>query len=137
MSSARHLFDLVLSLTQEACRHEVYIHCFHISGDIMIASSVDGLSQENYDAGISLGIDICQFIPLNVSAWDVAGNVLADWCKSWMGKDSAPPFTPVGWFEHGHSPGIHIWTPPPVGALIALKELSRSSISVLQRSLMW
>jgi hypothetical protein len=44
MSSAHHLFDLVLSLKQEACRHKVCIHCFHISGDRMFASGVDGLS---------------------------------------------------------------------------------------------
>jgi len=48
----------------------------------MIASGVDGLSRGNYDAGILLGIDIRQFLPMNLSAWDVAGEVLADWCKS-------------------------------------------------------
>ena len=74
----------------------------------MIASGVDGLSRGNYDAGISLGIDICQFLPMNLSAWDVAGEVLADWCKSWMGKDYAPLLTPEGWFERGHLPGVHV-----------------------------
>ena len=126
MSNARHLFDLVLTLKQVARKHEVFLHCFHISGDRMIASGVDGLSRGNYDSGISLGFDIRQFMPLNVSAWDVAGNVLGDWCKSWMGKDFAPPLTPEEWFEKGHFPGVHIWTPPPGAALIALKELSRS-----------
>jgi hypothetical protein len=38
----------------------------------MIASGVDGLSRGNYDAGISLGIYIHQFLPMNLSAWDVA-----------------------------------------------------------------
>ena len=65
-------------------------------------------------------------MPLNVSAWDVAGNVLGDWCKSWMGKDIVPPLTPSGWFEDGHRPGVHLWTPPPGAVLIALKELARS-----------
>ena len=87
----------------------------------MIASGVDGLSRGNYDAGISLGFDVRQFMPLNISAWDVAGNVLGDWCKSWMGKDFVPPLTPLGWFEDGHCPGVHLWTPPPGAALIALK----------------
>ncbi len=126
LSSARHLFHLVLALKQEARIHEVYIHCFHISGDRMIASGVDGLSCGNYDAGILLGFDVRQYLPLNVSAWDVAGNVLAGWCKSWMDKDFAPPLSPVGWFELGHRPGVHIWTPPPTAALITLKELARS-----------
>ncbi len=82
LSSARHLFYLVLVLKQEARKHEVYLHCFHISGERMIASGLDGLSRGNYDAGILLGIDIRQFLPMNLSAWDVAGEVLADWCKS-------------------------------------------------------
>ncbi len=78
----------------------------------MIASGVDGLSRGSYDAGISLRIDAFQFMPLNVSALDVAGDVLAKWCKSWMGKDYAPPLTPVRWFGFGHQPGVHIWAPP-------------------------
>ena len=98
-SSARHLFYLVLALKQEARRHEVFLHCFHISGNRMIASGIDGLSRGNYDAGILLGIDICQFLPMNVLAWDVAGNVLEGWCKSWMDKDYNSPPTPEGWFE--------------------------------------
>ncbi len=78
MSNAQHLFYLVLSLKQEAQRHKVYINCFHISSDRMIASGVDGLSCSNSDAGISLGFDVRQFMPLNISAWDIAGNVLAE-----------------------------------------------------------
>ncbi len=98
----------------------------HILGDRMIASGVDGISQGNYDVGISLGFDVCQFMWLNLSAWDVAGKVLADWCKSWIEKDYAPPLLPVGWLEEGHRPGFHVWTPPLAVALISLKELSRS-----------
>ncbi len=123
---ACHLFDLVLTLKQEARKHEVFLHCFHISGDRMIASGVDGLSRGNYDAGILLGIDVCQFLPINISAWELAGNILEGWCKSWMGRDYTPPLTPEGWFERGHQPGVHIWTPPPAAALVALKELARS-----------
>ena len=126
MSKVRHLFYLVLTLKQEARRHKVFLHCFHISGDRMIACGVDGLSQGNYDAGISLGIDIPQFMPLHLLAWDIAGNALADWCKSWMGTDYTPPLTPEGWFEAGHQPGVHLWVHPLAAALIALKELARS-----------
>jgi hypothetical protein len=92
----------------------------------MIASGVDGLSWGNYDSGIPLGFDVRQFLPLNISAWDIAGNVLAYWCKSWMGEDYRSLLLPVGWFEEGHRPGIHLWAPPPVAALIVLKELTRS-----------
>jgi hypothetical protein len=57
-SSAQRLFYLVLALKQEARKHEVFLHCFHILGDRMIASGVDGLLRGNYDAGILLGINV-------------------------------------------------------------------------------
>ena len=117
---------MVLALKQEARKHKVYINCFQISGDGMIASGVDGLSCSNYDAGISLGFDVHQFMPLNISAWEIAGNVLAEWCKDWMGNDFAPLLSPEGWFDDGHQPGVHLWTPPPAAVVIALKELSGS-----------
>jgi hypothetical protein len=44
MSKAWQLFYLVLTLKQEAWRHKVFLRCFHISGDRMIACRVDGLS---------------------------------------------------------------------------------------------
>jgi hypothetical protein len=92
----------------------------------MIASDVDGLSRGNYNAGILLGINVHQFLPVNLSAWDVAGEVLADWCKSWMGEDYAPPLSPEGWFDRGHLTSVHIWAPLPAAVLIALNELARS-----------
>ncbi len=73
LSSACHLFDLVLVLKQEARKHEVFLHCYHISGNRMIASGVDELSRGNYDAGVLLGTNVRQFLPMNLSAWDVAG----------------------------------------------------------------
>ncbi len=95
-SSARHLFDLVLTLKQEARKHEVFLHCFYILGNRMIASGVHGLSRGNYDAGILLGIDVHQFLQMKVSAWEDAGNVLEGWCKSWMGRDYTPLLMPEG-----------------------------------------
>jgi hypothetical protein len=112
MPNACHLFHLVLALKQEAQRHEIYIHCFHISGNRMTASGVDGLSHSNYDSGISLGFDVHQYMPVNISAWDIAGNALTDLCKGWMGTDYAPLLLPEGWFDAGHCPGVHICPPP-------------------------
>ncbi len=126
MSTAKHLFDLALELKIVAREHEVYIHSVHISGDRMIASGIDGWSRGNYDLGVSLGYDIRDFLPLHLSAWEVAGDALELWCRSWMDQDYKPPLKPEGWFEEGHLPGVHIWAPPPAGGLIALKELARS-----------
>lgn len=128
LSSVRHLFELVLDVKILARVHEVYVHTLHISGDRMIATGTDGRSRGNYDEGISLGYDLRPFIPLYLSAWEIAGGLLEDWCKSWMGKDFAPPLDPVGWFEEGHRPGVHIWAPPPAAGLIVLKEMERSRL---------
>ncbi len=70
MSSAKHLFNLVVELKLECLDHEVYLHVCHLSGYRMIATGMDGWSQGNHEAGISLGYDIRQFIPLNVGAFD-------------------------------------------------------------------
>ena len=43
-----------------------------------------------------------------------------------MGKDFSSPLTPVEWFYEAHKPGLHLWAPPPVAALIALEKIARS-----------
>jgi hypothetical protein len=128
LSSARHLFNLVLELRVECRKHEIYYRSLHISGERMIATGIDGRSRGNYDLGISLGYDVRTFIPLYRSAWEVAGRSLEEWCISWMGEDFAPPLTSEGWFEEGHRPGVHIWAPAPAAGLIALKEMERSRL---------
>ena len=59
-------------------------------------------------------------------AFELAGSSLSRWCRSWMGDDYSPPLEPIDWFRRGHTPGIHLWAPPPAAALIALKQLARS-----------
>ena len=94
----------------------------------MIASGMDGWSRGNYDAGISLGHDLHQYLPLSVSAFDYEGNTLEEWCKSWMGTDYSPPLEPHDWYEGGHLPGVHIWSPPPAAALGALEQVACSRL---------
>ena len=126
MSTARNLFRVVLELKIKCYEHEVYLHIFHISGDRMIACGIDGASRGNDEAGVYVGHDMRDFLPLDRGAFDVWGGPLQDWCKSWMGVDYSPPLKPVEWFREGHWPGIHVWAPPPGAALTALKQLARS-----------
>jgi hypothetical protein len=128
MLSVRHLFELVLEVKIEARVHEVYMHTWHISGDRMIATGIDGRSMGNYDAGISLGFDLRPFVPLYLSVSDLVGGRLEDWCKIWMGEDFTPLLDPAGWFEEGHRPGVHIWALPPAVGLIVLKKMERSCL---------
>ena len=45
-----------------------------------------------------------------------------------MGVDYSPPLTTDEWYTRGHLPGVHLWAPPPAGALIALEEIAQSKL---------
>ena len=126
LSTAKHLFRLVLRLKIECRIHEVYLHVCHISGDRMIETGVDGWSRGDFETGVSLGYDLRTFLPLSRSCIDVAGTTLIPWLRNWLGDDFSGLLTPEDWFWKGHLPGVHVWTPPPGAALVALKQLSRS-----------
>ena len=76
MSSADHLFDLVVEIKLECWKHEVYLNLFHISGNKMIASGMDGCSRGNRDAGISPGHDLRSYLPLDSGAFEIQGRLL-------------------------------------------------------------
>ena len=128
LSTAKHLFDLVLRLRIECRLHEVYLNVCHISGDRMIETGIDGWSRGDFETGISLGYDMRTYLPLERGAFDVAGPTIIPWLRTWMGDDYQGPLSPEGWFWDGHLPGVHVWAPPPAAALIALKQLSRSKL---------
>ena len=94
----------------------------------MIKIGMDGTSRGDFDSGMMLGQDIRDLIPLGVSALDFPDNKIQDWAKSWMGSDLSGPLTPEGWFTTGHHPGVHIWAPPPAGALVAVEETAQSKL---------
>ncbi|KAL3801862.1 hypothetical protein ACHAWO_003868 [Cyclotella atomus] len=125
MSSVRHLFDLLVDIKVLCHKHNVFYHCFHISGERMIATGIDGLSRGDKESGIALGYDLRDFLPLNVSAFDYPDNKLEEWCNSWMGDDYSPPAAPIDWFFKAQKPGIHVIAPPAAAALVALNEVAR------------
>ena len=92
----------------------------------MIATGMDGWSRGNLEADISLGYDLRSFIPLDKTAFELAGETLEEWCKIWMGNDYTQPLTPEGWYWEGHQSGVHVWSPPPAAALVALSEVAAS-----------
>jgi hypothetical protein len=126
LSTAKHLFKLVLCLRIECHIHEVYLNVCHISGGQMIESGIDGWSRGDFETGISLGYDLQTFLPLSRSCLDVACATLVPWLRSWLGDDYTGPLTPEDWFWSGHFPGVQLWVPPPGAALIALKQLLRA-----------
>jgi len=96
MSTVKHLFLLALELTVECQKHEVFLYFFHLSGDRMIATGTDGGSRGDLDAGISLGYDLRQFIPLNKDAFELAGPVVEAWFRGWTRTNFSPPLEPIG-----------------------------------------
>jgi hypothetical protein len=58
MSLVRHLFDLLVEIKILCHEHNVFYHCFHISGEQMIATGIDGLSRGDHKSGIALGYDL-------------------------------------------------------------------------------
>jgi hypothetical protein len=125
MSSVRHLFDLLVDIKVLCHEHNVFYHCFHISGERMIATGIDGLSRGDQESGIALGYDVSDFLPLDVGAFDYPDNHLVEWCEGWMRDDYKPPATPIEWFLEAQKPGENIIAPPDVAALHALKEIAR------------
>ena len=109
LSTARHLFLLLVDIKLLCYEHNVFLHPFHISGNRMIATGIDGLSRGDRNSGIALGYDIRDFVPLGMSAFDYPGNQLETWCKGWTSDDFSAPLKPEGWFSDGHMPGVHIW----------------------------
>ena len=125
MSSVRHLFDLLVDIKVLCHQHQVFYNCFHISGERMIATGIDGMSRGDKDSGIALGYDLRDFLPLDVGAFDYPDNQLEDWCRGWMLEDYTQPKTPLEWFNEAHKPGVHIIAPPPAAAIYALEEIAK------------
>jgi hypothetical protein len=108
LSTAKHLFELVLKLKVECRIHEVYKHVCHISGTRMIETGIDGWSRGDFETGISLGYDLRlrTFLPLAQSSIEVAGAKLIPWLRSWMAEDYMGPLTPEAGFGMDISQGF-------------------------------
>lgn len=128
MSTSEQLYDVVREVKEECRRHDVFLHCFHVSGLRMISSGFDGLSRGDFESGVMLGADLRDFLPLHKGAFEVAGDTLEPWVKSWMGPEWSHILEPAGWFGEGHRAGCHVWAPAPAAALDALEQLSESRL---------
>ena len=69
MSTVKHPFNIALNLKVECQKHEVFLNTCHILGERMIATDIDGRSCGNLDAGVSLGYDILQYLPMDKGAF--------------------------------------------------------------------
>ena len=58
LSTARHLFYLYVEICQLCFAHMEWLHCFHISGNRMIVTGIDGMSRGDRESGVALGFDL-------------------------------------------------------------------------------
>ena len=65
-------------------------------------------------------------LAMDRGAFDLAGPLLKEWYKGCIGGAYSEPLEPIGWFCEGHRLSVHVWSPPPATALIALKQLAKA-----------
>ena len=64
-SPSRDLSDIVFRVHKAQCDGGFVLHVIHISGKLMKASGVDGLSRGNLTEGMMAGKDPLSFVPFN------------------------------------------------------------------------
>ena len=144
-SSSKLLHALVLRLRLLEIKYSVIIHLIHVSGTRMIAQGTDGTSRGSLLEGVMAGENMLTFVDLAKSACDRQGPPLLDWIRGWTKSTDLLPLTPEEWFVEGHGiiggernahgiwipkheprSSIHLWTPPPAVADVALEELLKA-----------
>jgi hypothetical protein len=68
----------------------------------MIAQGSDAVSRGQLGEGVTAGIDMLSFIPLDKSALERAPPALREWIKGWAGVNTEF-LQPEGGFERGHN----------------------------------
>jgi hypothetical protein len=143
-SSSPKLFDLVVRLKKLETHHKARFLVIHVSGKRMISQGSDAISRGQLGEGVTAGVDMPSFIPLDQTALDRSPGVLEGWIKAWAGS-STEVLQPEGWFKRGHDvisgeideyghwvprhkSGTFVWAPPPTAASVALEELRKARI---------
>ena len=143
-SKSVHLHALVLELRTLEMIYGMTLHVVHISGKRMIAQGTDGCSRGSLMEGVMAGQDMLSFIDLSRTAIERHPPILK-WVRSWTGRPGLAPLPAEGWFEEGHGMvggcldgrgvwipshepknGLHLWSPPPAVADVALEELLKA-----------
>jgi hypothetical protein len=99
-SSSLKLFNLVLRFRKLEIDQGAHFHAVHCSGERMKAEGADGVSQGHLKEGVTAGMDMMSFIPLNKTCFEREPK-LKDWFKSWAGAE-AEFLEPSDWFGRGH-----------------------------------
>jgi hypothetical protein len=78
-----------------------HFHVVHCLGERMKAKWANRASRGPLKEGVTAGMDMLSFIPLNETCFDREPK-LKDWFKSWAGAE-AEFLEPSDWFGRGHT----------------------------------
>ncbi len=125
-SSSEKLHELVLRLRKLEMRGECRIYLVHVSGKRMVWQGTDGLSRDDFNAGVMMGEPMSSFIPLHLSAIEREAGI-TEWVKSWASNlpGGLHFLEPEGWLDK-HERATYVWTPPPAAASTAVEWLATS-----------
>ena len=136
-SPSKKLFELVLELRQCQMKHGFGLYAIHVSGSRIIRQGTDGVSRGDLQPSSGVEQPVRYFAPIHLTAFEQSVS-LKEWVESWTTEKS---FTldPSEWFFEAHDlrtdpstphprevfqkSGVHIWTPPPCVANVALEQL--------------
>lgn len=123
-SKSKTLFMLVLKLRRLELTGKFKLHLIHVAGTRMIDTGIDGLSRGDESTGIMAGIAMLDFVPLHLTA--VAREPrMTDWIRSWVPDNmEIKALTPEEWYSPFQEGIMHVWTPPPAAADLAVELLA-------------
>ena len=82
-SPSRQLSEIVFRVHKAERDGGFILHVIHISGNLMKALGVDGLSQGDLTEGMMGGKDPLSFIPFHLGADERANGLVGTWVQSW------------------------------------------------------
>jgi hypothetical protein len=85
-SSSPKLFSLVVRFKRLETHHQTRFLVSHVSGKRMIQQGSNAVSREQMGEGVTAGLDMLSFIPLDESALDRSPTTLKRWINSWAGS---------------------------------------------------
>jgi len=142
-STNEKLFDLIVRFRTLELKVGGKFVVTHVSGKRMVKQGTDGISRGHLREGISIGEQMLDFCPWNLSSLE-RSKELKHWLEEVFGK-KLEFLEPHQWFNRGHDhaggsrdyngfwrlklrKGMFVWSPPPAAADAALEELRKARL---------
>ena len=121
-SHSEKLDALVLRLRKLEMTTGLILHIIHVSGNRMIQSGVDGISQGDHYTGVMDGEDLMSFVPIHLSGFE-RSSTLKPWLKDVLSGHEATFLLPNGWFEDTNAEGTFVWAPASAAVDLVVERL--------------